>query len=93
MPSRSSKPKKPKRDFSQVAFDVVARLTGGKPNEQPKGIKAALDDKELRKALMREMGSRGGSVGGRKRAESLSSERRSEIAREAAQKRWNHGRE
>lgn len=87
MPSRSSK--KPKRDFSQVAFDVVARLTGGKP-EEPKqdDVSKALDNEALRKQVMQEMGRRGGKKGGKARAENLSAERRKEIAKGAAKARW-----
>jgi hypothetical protein len=38
--------------------------------------------------FFRAQGKRGGKVGGRKRAESLSSEKRKEIARKAAAARW-----
>jgi len=38
-----------------------------------------------------ELGRQGGLIGGRRRAERLSPERRSEIARRAAQARWDRG--
>jgi hypothetical protein len=38
-----------------------------------------------------ESGRRGGKVGGKRRANSLSPERRSEIARKAAAARWGNG--
>ena len=39
-----------------------------------------------------ESGRRGGLIGGKARAEKLTSEQRSEIAREAAKARWNRSR-
>lgn len=36
-----------------------------------------------------ELGRQGGLIGGKRRAEKLSPERRSDIARKAAQKRWS----
>jgi len=38
--------------------------------------------------VMSALGKRGGKVGGKARAEQLTPERRSEIARDAAKKRW-----
>ena len=38
----------------------------------------------------REQGKRGGKVGGKKRAESLTDEQRSEIAKKAAAARWGN---
>jgi len=49
---------------------------------------AALDNAELRKQLMREMGRRGGQKGGKARAESLGKKERKLIAQKAAQARW-----
>jgi hypothetical protein len=86
MPSRSSK--KPKKDFSQIAFDVVSRLTGGKPEATPGDVSKALNDDSLRREVMREMGRRGGAKGGKARASSLSPEKRAEIATKAAKARW-----
>jgi len=40
--------------------------------------------------VMAELGRRGGKIGGRKRADKLSPERRKEIALRAASKRWKH---
>jgi hypothetical protein len=90
MPKRSSI-KKAKRDFSQVAFDLVAKLTEekSKPEERQETLSAALDDDALRKQVMREMGSRGGKKGGVARAVALSPEKRAEIAQKAATARWD----
>lgn len=65
MPKRSSKkPTKPaQRDFSQLAFDIVAQATGQKPKAKPSDVSTALEDENLRKQVMREMGSRGGKKG------------------------------
>ena len=87
MPARSSK--KEKKDFSQVAFDVVARLTGQKePEKKAEAVSNALDNAELRKEIMREMGRRGGAKGGKARAASLDKSTRSDIAKKAAAARW-----
>lgn len=88
MPKRSST-KKAKRDFSQVAFDLVARATGEKPAAKPATVSEALDNDELRKQVMREMGSRGGKKGGAARAAKLTPEQRAEIAGNAAKARWS----
>ena len=90
MPTRSSKPKKENRDFSQVAFDLVAKLTSEKPKPEEKtdNLSSAFDDAELRKEVMREMGRRGGKKGGAARATALSPEERSRIAQTAVAKRW-----
>lgn len=94
MPKRSSKKaakkKAPKRDFNQIAFDVVARATGQKTKESTVPQDDALDDPDVRKALMREMGSRGGKKGGKARAAKLTAKERSEIAKKAAQARWKN---
>lgn len=65
----------PRKDFTQVAFNVVQRATGeAAPAPELTGKKA---------------GSRkGGLAGGKARADKLSPEQRSGIAKKAAQKRW-----
>jgi hypothetical protein len=75
MPKRSSKPSS---DPNVAAYEAVARLTGtAKPTASE------------RKAMAAILGSRGGKKGGKARAENLSAERRSEIARAAAKARWS----
>lgn len=75
MPKRSSKSKS--LDQNQLASHVVAAATGQptKPRKRKNPAAVAL-------------GRRGGLKGGKARAESLSPEERSEIARLAAQARW-----
>jgi general stress protein YciG len=63
-----------KKDFSQVAFDVVQRATGE--------VTATAPSKK------QESGRKGGLKGGASRAIALTPEQRSEIARVAAQARW-----
>jgi hypothetical protein len=76
MPDRSRK-KRP-RDINQLAKQIVDEATG----------QAGPEPEDTRDPLAVELGRRGGLKGGRARAESLSAERRSEIARKAAAKRW-----
>ena len=67
-----------RKDFTQIAFDVVQQATG-----------EAEKKKELtgKKADSR----KGGLAGGKARAEKLSSEKKSEIAKKAAKARWKSG--
>lgn len=85
MQNRSSKPKRP-RDFNSLAHQVVAELTG---TASPETSQEPEED-SIRKAAA-ELGRRGGLKGGKARAESLSPEKRKEIAKKAAAARW-HGR-
>jgi hypothetical protein len=79
MPNRSSKPKRP-RDVNQLAKRIVDEATGQAPPE-PK------PEREKNPAAVA-LGRLGGLKGGRARAEKLSPAKRSQIAREAARKRW-----
>lgn len=76
----STKRTNPRKDFSQVAFDVVQQATGETPPEPE------LDPKK--KAAI-ESGRRGGLKGGASRKTALTPEKRSEIAKNAAIARWN----
>lgn len=81
MPKRSSK--RPKGDLNTNAFSVVQQATGrAKPEPAPK---------EKNPAAVA-LGRLGGIKGGNARAASLSDERRSEIAKKAAEKRWSEKR-
>lgn len=64
----------PRKDFTQIAFDVVQQATGEvvKPEESAK-IKA---------------GRKGGLKGGDARAKAMTAEQRAEVARIAASVRW-----
>lgn len=77
MPKRSSRP-----DLNQLAAAIVAEATGGaEPTEKP-------EQPEKNQAAV-ELGRLGGLKGGKARAEKLTPEQRSEIARKAAEARWN----
>lgn len=67
----------PKKDFSQIAFDVVQRATGEAPEPASEPISP-------RKAASQ----KGGLSGGVARAAKLTTEQRSAIAKIAATKRW-----
>lgn len=65
----------PRKDFTQVAFNIVQQATGEvEPEPELTGKKAD--------------SSKGGKKGGKARAEALTPEERSEIAKKAALKRW-----
>ncbi len=67
-----------RKDFTQIAYSIVQRVTGAvaDPIIPPKK-KAAV-----------ESGKRGGLKGGVSRAKKLTAKRRSEIAKKAAKARW-----
>jgi len=74
---RLIRPAKRPRDFKQLAKQIVGEATG-----------QAEHVADTRDPLAVELGRRGGLKGGKARAEKLSPERRSEIARKAAAARW-----
>jgi len=78
MPNRSSK--RP-NDINQLAKHIVD-VASGEIVDRP----LAENGKDLAAVLL---GRLGGKRGGKARAESLSAERRIEIARAAAKKRWD----
>ncbi len=77
MPKRSSRKKRP-RDSSKLAFEIVREATEGKPKSEP----------DTRDPAAVSLGRRGGLKGGKARAAKLTAQRRSEIAKKAAQARW-----
>jgi len=74
MPKRSSKP----RDLNRLADAIVREATGEAPEEPP-------SDKNPHAVAL---GRLGGQRGGKARAAKLSKKRRSEIAKKAAEARW-----
>jgi len=64
-----------RKDFTQVAFSVFQQATGEEPKPTPLSGKKADSSK-------------GGKIGGKARAEKLTPEERSEIAKKAAKERW-----
>jgi hypothetical protein len=79
MPKRSSKP----RDLNAMASAIVEEATSDEPTPDP-------DEGKNPHAVA--LGRMGGKRGGKARAESLSPEQRSEIAKRAAHARWAKGR-
>jgi len=77
---RSSKPLP--KDSNKRAYEIF-RLSVEEPEE-----KAAEPEKSEISKYLAKIGRKGGLKGGKARAESLSAERRKEIAEEAAKKRW-----
>ena len=78
MPERSSKKNE---DINQLAAKIVDEATGGEYGLDEEG------PKQKNPAAV-ELGRLGGKKGGRARAAKLTPERRREIARKAAQARW-----
>lgn len=75
MPKRSSKP----RDLNRMAASIVEQATSDEPPPDP-------DEGKDPNAVA--LGRKGGQKGGKARAQKLSAEQRSEIARKAARARW-----
>lgn len=73
--------RKPKLDTVQNARRVVLASVGDieAPVQQSRSVISQ---------VMAEMGRKGGLIGGKRRLETLSDRRRSQIARQAAQARW-----
>jgi hypothetical protein len=80
MPDRSRK-KRP-ADLNRLAATIVADATADEPEQEP-------DPYEGKDPAAVELGRKGGLKGGRARAEKLTPEQRSEIARKAAVARWS----
>lgn len=82
MPKRKSKPA---LDDVQNAHRVVMQSIGeaSAPPEAPAPSRSVISQ------VMAEMGRKGGRIGGKRRLETLSDRRRSQIAKQAAQARWS----
>ena len=78
MPTRSSKPY---RDANQMAKHILDQLTGDAPKDEPPPV-------PVKNAAAVALGILGGKKGGAARAKALTPQRRSEIAKQAAIKRW-----
>jgi hypothetical protein len=81
----ASKQERRPRDPNALAFNVVREAVGDEQKFEPE----AREKNPHAVAL----GRLGGKKGGRMRAESLTPEERSEIARRAARARWSQGEE
>ena len=74
MPARPSK----RRDFTQIAKDIVDQATGNAPPPEP----------DTRNPAAVALSKLGASKGGKARAAKLTGKRRTQIAKQAAAKRW-----
>ncbi|MGE0144577.1 MAG: hypothetical protein AB7I19_13620 [Planctomycetota bacterium] len=89
MPKRSSKRGKKLHDVDSLAAAIMAEAT----DDAPKVALANSDTTEAsdgKNPAAVALGRLGGLKGGKARAKKLSKNRRSEIAKKAAQKRWGH---
>lgn len=75
----------PKRNMNEMAKSIVDRVAGEDQDLGGKEIEASVNGKNQAAVAL---GRLGGLKGGRSRAKELSAERRSEIARKAAEARW-----
>ena len=87
MDERSSKRKKREHDFSVTAFRVVQDATAD--GDDTPGTEETPLDTAGKNPNAVALGRLGGKKGGKARAEKLTPEQRSEIARRAAQARWS----
>ena len=86
MAERSSKRKKREHDFAVKAFRVMQEATTAADDTSTREEKPIDTTGKNPNAVA--LGRLGGKKGGKARAEKLTPERRSEIARKAAQARW-----
>jgi hypothetical protein len=83
MPKPVKKKRNPPRDVNQWARRMVDQTTAERETEVVQPIApAALS------AYMSAIGTKGGKIGGKRRLETLTDERRSEIASQAARAMW-----
>ncbi len=83
MPKRSSKAEDP--DHQQIARSVLDAVA---PDAEPEEEAQAPPDEKVKNPAAVALGRLGGLKGGKARAEKLTPERRSEIAKKAANARW-----
>ena len=69
-------------DVNQLASYLVGKST------EETGVNVPLPTKAQVSALMAQLGRKGGKIGGKRRLETLSAEKRKEIAKKAARARW-----
>jgi len=75
-----------KRDENETAFDAIEELI--RRDLQRDGITPPPKPAPEKMAVRVKAGRKGGKIGGKKRASSLSAKKRHRIAKKAARKRW-----
>lgn len=89
MPKRSSKRPGPK-DPNELAKSIVDRATDEAPETEDAPEEQPETTEDGKNAAAVALGKLGGKKGGPARAKKLSAEQRSDIARKAANKRWDN---
>ncbi len=79
------KPAKLRPDVAETAFRTMLEATGQAEKTPPPGERTEKNADAVAR------GAKGGKTGGKRRADTLSPERRREIASTAARKRWTNG--
>jgi hypothetical protein len=76
-------PKRLSKDVNQAAFQMVRRSTGTEsPESQPKVSRSEIS------RVMAAMGRKSGKIGAKRRLETMTSDERRQIARQAAKAGW-----
>lgn len=76
------KPAKLRPDVAEIAYRTMLEATGQAPKTLPPGERVEKNSEAVKR------GRKGGKKGGPARTTRLTAEQRSEIARQAAEKRW-----
>lgn len=84
MPKRSSK-----RDVNELAASIVGKATGEEPEAEEAADETPETTEDGKNAAAVALGRLGGLKGGKARADKLTAQKRSEIAKKAAEARWN----
>ncbi|HEY3277958.1 MAG TPA: hypothetical protein VGJ94_15175 [Syntrophorhabdaceae bacterium] len=80
--------KKLPKDPNKLAFEVVRMATEEEKPPEPEQPTEPVKERSPISAYLAEIGRKGGLKGGKARAEKLTPEKRKEIAKKAAEKRW-----
>jgi len=80
--SKSKKKTRGRKDSNQSAFDTVQKTIEASEADAPRFDTAIISE------VMRQLGSKGGKIGGVKRMEVLSPEEKTQLALKAAKARW-----
>lgn len=86
-----AKPRKPKRpsDPNRAAHAMIAEhMARVEAAQEPPDTAPPLDFEAAYKAHMAKLGAKGGRVGGKRRMETMTPEKRQAVARKAAAARW-----
>jgi len=88
MGKHKKKQKKTRRDTAEIARSVVEQAIGEKLSGDPESEEVEEQEEDTRNPAAVALSKLGASKGGKARAEKLSNDRKSEIAKKAAKCRW-----